>query len=613
MNHSLRCSAVLLAALSLNCAKDNRPAVGVAVQRDELADGGELDGGFTEPDLSPSRMVRRVQLSLLGRPPTLEELDAIENAATPEAQEVALTELIDNDLKSVEFYHQSMRFAHDWFRVGAHNEHANISHGYFTGHLAIELHECPATSVHAGSLGLLNNYPQYGDPPSVCDDPTAKVNVVQPWWAPDTTVSVIGRAGSPTPETAVRKDGVYDCGVANVGDRSNLPFDNSPNPTCGCGPHLVYCIPPKNGRLANTWSFAPNDAESSRRIASEEVARLYAHLVWYDRPLSDFLVGNYTVAPLWLKHMYVRAARFDAENASLDESRWWDPAEWNTPADPEHAAGTPLAWHEVVSENLHPNLLSLTPGHALASGAAALARSAKFDPRVEPSTSFKGIPAAGALTTLVAQASYTRERVRGARWLETLTCRTFVPPPPDIVFNEFHKDPATEGNCQHCHVLIDPAAIFFKRWSFTGGGVVVLGGFGKGQFATTTDTTHVPFVRWLKAFDPGTVLTPVTPAQAAQNPDARFIDYLEPPQTLFGSSGDGTYGPLGFGKILIETGEFDRCAVRQLYQRFVGPKLEPGTHEALIEELRARFLANDRKVRPFVRELLKRPEFRKGL
>ncbi len=594
------------------CACTNGPDTPVIPASQRAALDGD-DAGFVEPELAPGRLIRRIQLSLLGRPPTVEEVDAIEALTTPEAREAAITELIERDLGSVEFYRQSMKFAHDWFRVGAHNAQANISHGYFTGHLAIELHACAMGTLHAGKLGFLNNIPQYGDPVAICNDPQATVNAVQPWWAPETMVQTIGRAGSASAQAAVRKNGVYDCGVARVGDRANAPGDLSANPICGCGPNLVYCIPPKNGRLANTWSFEPNSAESSRRIASEEVARLYAHLVWYDRPLSDFLVGNYTVAPLWLKHMYVRAARFDAENAALDDSRWWDPMTWTTPADPEHMPGTPLAWHEVVVEELHPNLLSLTSGRTLATGASALSRSLKFDPRSEPASSFKGIPAAGALTTLVAQASYTRERVRAARWLETLTCRTFVPPPADIVFNDFRRDPAVEGNCQHCHLLIDPAATFFKRWSFAGNGVVYLGGFGHGSITATTNVTGVPFSRWLKAFDPGTVMTPATEAQVAQSPNARFIDYLQPNQTLFGSSGDGTYGPLGFGKILVESGEFDRCAVRQLYARFVGPQLDPAQHDALIESLRARFVANDRKVKPFVRELLALPEFRKGL
>ncbi len=125
-------------------------------------------------------MLRRIQLSLLGRPPTVAELDRVESAASDAAREVLLAQAIDDALSSTEFYEQSILFAHDWFKVTAHNAHANTSHGYFTGHLAIELQACPATSLHAGVLGLLSNYADLGDPWTICDSPTATINMVEP-------------------------------------------------------------------------------------------------------------------------------------------------------------------------------------------------------------------------------------------------------------------------------------------------------------------------------------------------------------------------------------------------------------------------------------------------
>lgn len=559
-------------------------------------------------------MLRRIQLSLLGRPPTVAELDRVESAASDAAREVLLAQAIDDALSSTEFYEQSILFAHDWFKVTAHNAHANTSHGYFTGHLAIELQACPATSLHAGVLGLLSNYADLGDPWAICDSPTATINMVEPWWAAGTQIPVIGRAGSATPASAIRTNGRYDCGIASVGDRANTPEDDRANPICSCGPNLVYCMGRKGAYAANSHTFDLDTLDSSRRLASEEVARLYAHLAWQDRPLSDFVAGNYTVAPLAVKHMYVRAGRFNPANAVLDDRRWWDPQEWTTPSDPLHEPSSPLAWHEVVVEQLNPNLLSLT-GNTIASGDAALARTYRFDPRVESGEPL-GIPAAGALTTLVGLAASPRERVRAARWVEALTCRDFIPPPPTLQFNEYRRDPATEGGCQHCHVVIDPVAIYFKRWGFQGNGVVTLGGVGPGRWSQQSmqyGTTHEPFTRWSFAFNHNTVLTPATEAQIQQNPDARFIDFLPQGQNLFGVPSDGTIGPLGFGKILVASGEFDRCAVRKLYGKYLGTDLDLARDSAMIEDLTHTFVQGGRKVRPFLRYLLSRPEFRRGL
>lgn len=611
-NFLLKSNAMRLRLLSLallvGCQEQQglmgAPVLGV---RKQALDGGaeDVDAGQAPP-LSASRKLRRIQLALLGRPPTLDELDALDATPSPEAREAFLAQTIEEDLASVDFYRQTISFAHDWFGVSAHNQWANLSHGYFTGHLSIELHECPAGTLHAGKMGLLASSPARGDPYSICEDSAAPVHQVEPWWAPGSTVPIIGRAGSATPQQAIRQNGQYDCGLAWVSDRANDPLDDPANPACGCGPNLVYCSPTKNGRNANTHTFSLYSPEASRRQASEEAARLFAHLVWHDRSFSDFVVGNYTVAPIALKHMYIRSGRFNASNAFLDDVRWFDPV--TTPADPEHPAESPLAWHEVVVEQLNPHLLSLI-GPQVATGAMALTRSYQFDPRVQAGQPL-GIPAAGGLTTLVGLAAFSRERVRAARWLEALTCRSFVPPPPNLQFNDYHRDPATEGGCQHCHAIIDPAAIFFKRWGYGRGGQVALGGIGPWRWSVQPANSFKsePFRRWADAYEDSTVLTPASAAQIQQNPDARFIDFLPPDRQLFGATSDGTIGPLGFGKLLVQSGELDRCAVQRLYGRYSGAQLDPAVDDALITELVRVFVDQERKVKPFIRYLLSRPE-----
>ena len=99
-----------------------------------------------------------------------------------------------------------------------------------------------------------------------------------------------------------------------------------------------------------------------------------------------------------------------------------------------------------------------------------------------------------------------------------------------------------------------------------------------------------PGFRWKNAFLPDTVMTPVTQAQITANPEAVLLDTMPSDYTLLGESGDGTMGPLGFGKILVTSGAFDRCAVKRMYERFVGRALDPAVERLYIEKLAREFV-----------------------
>ena len=122
-----------------------------------------------------------------------------------------------------------------------------------------------------------------------------------------------------------------------------------------------------------------------------------------------------------------------------------------------------------------------------------------------------------------------------------------------------------------------------------------------------------PFGRWNNTFIHDTVLTPVSEADIALNPDARFIDFLAPQSSLLGRSSDGTIGPLGFGKLLVDSGEFDRCAVQQLYERFMGRRIDLATERDLLATLVTKFVDGQRKVKPFIRYLFAQDAFSRGL
>ena len=289
---------------------------------------------------------------------------------------------------------------------------------------------------------------------------------------------------------------------------------------------------------------------------------------------------------------------------------WWRPDLDTAPRDPMHPTpNDPQAWREFVVEDLEPFHLS--------------DRNYRFDPRTttEPA---KGLPTAGVLTMMGAMSSFPRERVRAARFLEIFACQSFSPPPADVHFPPYEVDPATGGTCLHCHKTLDPAAISFKRWDFTPfpsyyvpwpfipgvGDQRITAAWLSGQYPHSGSS---PGFRWRNAFLPNTVMTPITPEQLAANPEAVLLDTMPADYTLLGEHGDGTMGPLGFGKILIRSGEFDRCAARRLYAMFVGRELNPASEKRFIDKLAREFVAGNRQLRPFIRYLFEQPEFRRGL
>ena len=122
------------------------------------------------------------------------------------------------------------------------------------------------------------------------------------------------------------------------------------------------------------------------------------------------------------------------------------------------------------------------------------------------------------------------------------------------------------------------------------------------------ETPMVETPRWEAQFLPSTVMTPVTELDVELNPDTRFIDFAPPEVTLFGQVSDGTIGPLGFAKMMVSSGEFDRCTVR----RIMGYQLNPATHSQYIEQLVQIYIGGDRRIRPFIQWLIAQPRFRQG-
>ena len=551
------------------------------------------------PTLSATRLLRRIHLTLKGREPSPAQYALAQAAAAGGTLPVFLDGQIDAALASPEFAEQMLAFGHDYLKIGDYKR-GSIEGGIgsnFKGNQTVDLTPCPVGTLHAGALGHFRGDVNHGDPASLCGDAAAALTNLEPWWAPGTQVRVIGRSGN-----GLQSSAGTDCGRIYMGESSN----NFPAAGCGRGPNLLYCAP---GRSYGPTMY-PRDVESNpyladaqRRLLFEEPARLVAHVITTDAPFSDLVLGNYTVAPRRLQHLYARWGRMSSDNAAFDSANWW-----KTATD---------GWDKVTFQSIQPNLLDV--------------RTYTFDPRVDMGAPI-GVPSAGVLSQLGPNVWYPRERVRAARWLETFACRNFTAPDPSLVFMPaYSNDPARGGTCQHCHTTIDPAAIHFKRLEVEedtprhGLGHINLGGIGDWQWRKTFQTSFAdanspggifwfqPYGRWNANFVAGTFLTPVPPSQLMTNPDARFLDFLPSGETLFGQQSDGTIGPLGFAKLIVASGDFDRCAVQTLHQRFVGRKFDPATEAALETQLVQAFTQTGRKVKPLIKLLLQTDEFRRGL
>ncbi|HWB80508.1 MAG TPA: hypothetical protein VG755_36340, partial [Nannocystaceae bacterium] len=379
--------------------------------------------------------------------------------------------------------------------------------------------------------------------------------------------------------------------------------------TCGCGAHASSCW--LDAATYPGWAaYIAGNPQGQRRLLAEEPARLFAHIAWHDRPVTDLILADYSVGPTELQAAYVVQGIAGGHIELADDARWWRPSEFGSaPVDPHHEAGDPWAWREFVVADRNPFFLAQ--------------RDYRYDPRDDAGPSL-GFPSAGMLTSIGFLAAYPRERLRAARALENLACEQLLPPSPEIEFNPYVSDPGREGPCQNCHARIDPAALHFKRYAKHG---AAFEGFGAKYFMPGVGETWQfdpvwrdgqypygvePFAQWNKWYRPGSLLTPATPEEAAADPNVLFIDYLPPDETLLGQSSDGTVGPLGFAKMIVAAGAFDRCVVRRLHERIVGRDIDPALESGYLDALTQEFVAGDRQVRTFVKALVQSDVFRRG-
>jgi hypothetical protein len=587
-----------LCALGTACSSDGEESPVTAAVPD-TPEEAQFDP--SRDRLPPGRLYRRLLLSLRGTPPTNAEHEEPFKAGNDEAQYAFIKSRIDPLLQDKAFYTNIFEFGKHWMHMP--HIQATADEPEYGAAQQLAIMPCPAGTKQAGGFikSDLNNLPGYSLPEhmlkSACESDKVLV-LASPWWSPGKPARLVAAAA----DTAAM--GTWR------GPVPGTPFScvNSTEGTCGCGPNGILCVP----TTGDTWtSYLMGNPTSSRRQLWEEPSRLLAHIAWFDKPVTDLLLGNYSVGTTSVQAAYVMKGIKAGKTELLGLKSWWDPSQFDsTNIDPLHQSGEADSWREFTVETRHPFLLA--------------ARDYKFDPRKEAGP-VKGVPAAGVLTSLNFTIALPRERLRAARALETFACEALNPPPASAKFNEFKSDPATEGTCQHCHRRIDPAAIHFKRFTkfkigYHGvGATYPMPGVAPWVYpkAWATegygDANNDTFFHWRRWYTPETKMTPVTKAQAEEDPMRRFIDFLPPDQTLLGQTSDGTIGPLGFAKLIVASGAFDKCFVRRMHERIVGRDIDLASESGYLDELVSAFVSDGRKVRGLVRAMVTSQPFSRGM
>jgi hypothetical protein len=540
--------------------------------------------------LPPERLLRRASLVLRGVPPTIAELDALQAAGDEDARYAHVDAFVDAQLNDPVFYKQMFELGFSWMHIPLIPRTADAPE--YGAQQQVSLRLCDDTTTHPGAWHKVRES-------GACDKP--ETVDIEPWWAPGTTITLVGAAANTT-NTGV---------TSREGNPVTIECNGSPEGSCGCGAHAIRCHPDFL-EYAGFEDFLGFNALGQRRQLAEEPARLFAHLAFFDRSLDELILGHQSVGTTNVQAAYVQQGIVGGRLDLFDEQRWWKTEQFiGDEHDPLHTAGDAESWREYDVSTRNPFFLA--------------ERDTTFDPRVDEGP-LPGIPAAGVLTSLGFLNAYPRERLRAARALEIFACEQ-LDPPQGLTFNEYRSDPAVEGSCQHCHRRIDPAAIHFKRYGKSGS---AFEGFGASYLMPGVGTASAwhpparfrtgeypyggePYSHWNRWYTPGTKMTPVTEAEAEANPEAIFIDFLPPDQTLLGQVSDGTVGPSGFAKMVVASGAFDRCVVRQLHKQVVGRDIDPTTEVGYLDALTATFVDNGRRARPFIKHLTTSATFRSGL
>jgi hypothetical protein len=366
--------------------------------------------------IDPLRLLRQTSLDLRGRIPSIDEYEAVRDAADPQAEAEARIEQMlasDDYLATIREYHRSLMWSSvvesilprtfgrqlgirrrgDVWNVGAKNAE-------YRGNGQLDCLDVEQTEFDADERPIPIDTFTGAD----CQGPDDTCRQegwvwVDPYWDPATPIKVCAFDAQTFAESPLS------------GAACGLYHGNEPG--CGCGPELSFCGPDE-----------PELDILFRDALAEEPLRIFEWVIAEDRSYLDAFTTTTTLVNGPLAQYYGEIAGVDDEDRN--NATAYDPAYVDIPA----LAFSDTTWVAAERDSSH----------------------------------------AGVLTTMAYLVRFASNRSRANQFYTSFLCDPFVPPEDGLPAEEEDPNPnlRERDGCDGCHAVLEPAAAHWARWR-TGG------------------------------------------------------------------------------------------------------------------------------------------------
>ncbi|MCA9666861.1 MAG: DUF1549 domain-containing protein [Myxococcales bacterium] len=488
--------------------------------------------------------LRRLSLDLLGRVPTMAEIDAVKKAGEVSA------ESIDTMLSSAGFV-QQMRAYHRgllWTNV----RNVRMSSPSFDlvgfGGVPMAMRGYRAYQYRGDAAASCLDVPALFDPngkPITVPHPTLPgarqegYVMVEPYWAPGTQIKVCAFDANAAEEVNGKKCWRPDAGAE-----------------CGCGPNLRYCQRRSNEYLG---SGIYGGVDTQRIIAdafAEQMLRFIDDVVRSDRPYTDLLVAS----DMEVNGPIAHYLRYQTKTRGFTDYY----------ADPDQDYKVPDLkfsdqgqWVKVARGGRHAGILTM-PGYLL---------------------------------------RFQTNRGRANRFYNAFLCKQFAAPPSGLPSGadpcNSEPDLKQRCGCSHCHTSLEPLAAYWGR--FAESGLAPLSDmvrFPNKLNSADLATCEKPGLNFLdkQICQRFFLLDPGHPKEQAEK--GKLRPYVFATKEI---EDNIELGPGALAQKAIASGELASCTVKKM----LGVYLGTSSDSALVDKLAASFRAGGRySLRALVRSIV---------